>query len=98
MSRVTAPWQIKRETKLKVEGKTNPKYGCTPEQRPIKDYIRFGVINLDKPPGPSSHEVAAWVKKILNLNLAGHGGTLEAQDCSSGLRKSQSNRRVTHSS
>jgi H/ACA ribonucleoprotein complex subunit 4 len=33
---------------------------------------------LDKPAGPSSHEVAAWVKRILKLEHVGHGGTLEA--------------------
>jgi len=33
---------------------------------------------LDKPPGPSSHEVTAWVRKILGVKKAGHGGTLEA--------------------
>ena len=38
--------------------------------------MRFGIVNLDKPPGPSSHEVVAWVKKIFNLKHAGHGGTL----------------------
>lgn len=40
-------------------------------------HIQFGVINLDKPPGPTSHEVVAWIKKILNLEKAGHGGTLD---------------------
>jgi len=39
---------------------------------------KYGVINLDKPAGPTSHEVAAWVKRILNLQQVGHGGTLEA--------------------
>jgi H/ACA ribonucleoprotein complex subunit 4 len=39
--------------------------------------MRRGIINLDKPPGPSSHEVVAWVKRILGLKHAGHGGTLE---------------------
>jgi tRNA U55 pseudouridine synthase TruB len=33
---------------------------------------------LDKPAGPTSHEVAAWVKRILMLQAVGHGGTLEA--------------------
>jgi H/ACA ribonucleoprotein complex subunit 4 len=46
---------------------------------PIKEHIKFGIINLDKPSGPSSHEVTAWVKRILKIEKAGHGGTLEAQ-------------------
>jgi hypothetical protein len=32
----------------------------------------------NKPAGPSSHEVTAWAKKILEVEHAGHGGTLEA--------------------
>lgn len=72
------PWNVKREIIVKREGETNFKYGKIPKERPICDYIHFGFINLDKPEGPSSHEVTAWVKKILNVGHAGHGGTLEA--------------------
>jgi len=72
-----APWEIKRTLLVKGEEETNPSYGCKPHERPPEDYIRFGVINLDKPSGPSSHEVAAWVKRLLNLKHAGHGGTLD---------------------
>ena len=39
--------------------------GCRPENRDLKSYISSGVINLDKPSNPSSHEVVAWVKRIL---------------------------------
>ena len=56
---------------------TNPEYGCKPEEREITDYISKGVINLDKPSGPTSHEVDSWVKRILNLDKTGHGGTLD---------------------
>lgn len=78
MQGISAPWQIKRELVLKNEDKTNPDFGHKPEERPIQEHIRFGLINLDKPSGPSSHEVTAWVKRILNVEHAGHGGTLEA--------------------
>jgi len=40
--------------------------------------MRYGVISLDKPAGPTSHEVAAWIKRIMSLEHVGHGGTLEA--------------------
>ncbi len=40
-------------------------HGCSPLRRDIKSYISSGVINLDKPSNPSSHEVVAWVKRIL---------------------------------
>ena len=78
MHKVSAPWETKRELLVKAEEKTDATYGCKPEERPMKDYIRLGIVNLDKTSGPSSHEVTAWVKRILNLTLAGHGGTLEA--------------------
>jgi len=78
MKEIAAPWQVKRELLIKAEDETDPRYGHNPEERPIQEHIQFGVINLDKPPGPSSHEVTAWVKRILNLEHAGHGGTLEA--------------------
>ena len=31
--------------------------GFSPLKRPLFDYVRYGVINLDKPANPSSHEV-----------------------------------------
>lgn len=39
--------------------------GCSPLKRDLKSYINSGVINLDKPSNPSSHEVVAWMKRIL---------------------------------
>ena len=38
---------------------------------------RYGVINLDKPANPSSHEVVAWVRRILRVEKTGHSGTLD---------------------
>ena len=51
--------------------------GSTPLKRPLKEYLKYGVINLDKPSNPSSHEVVSWVKKILNVEKTGHSGTLD---------------------
>jgi H/ACA ribonucleoprotein complex subunit 4 len=78
MSETRPPWEIKRKLMVKAEEETDPRYGHIPAERPIQDHIRFGIVNLDKPAGPSSHEVTAWVKRLLNINHAGHGGTLEA--------------------
>ena len=78
MRRINEPWEIKRSTVVKAEEETDPNFGHRPEERPIKEHMRFGIINLDKPAGPSSHEVTAWLKRILSLERAGHGGTLEA--------------------
>jgi len=79
MPRTNPPWEIKRENLTKTEDMTNPKFGYTPLERPAEEYIKYGVINLDKPAGPTSHEVAAWTKKILKLTAIGHGGTLDPQ-------------------
>ncbi|KAH0432784.1 centromere microtubule binding protein cbf5 [Colletotrichum camelliae] len=51
--------------------------GCSPLKRDIKSYISSGVINLDKPSNPSSHEVVAWVKRMLRVEKTGHSGTLD---------------------
>ena len=51
--------------------------GCTPLKRSTEEYIRYGVINLDKPANPSSHEVVSWIRKILRVEKTGHSGTLD---------------------
>jgi len=51
--------------------------GSSPLKRTIEEYIKSGVINLDKPANPSSHEVVAWIKKILKVQKTGHSGTLD---------------------
>lgn len=61
---------------VKSEDTTDPNYGWDPYKRPLEEHLRYGMINLDKPPGPSSHEVTAWVKRILGVGRIGHGGTL----------------------
>ena len=56
---------------------TSLDYGVFPWEREINSHIKFGVIPLDKPPGPTSHEVVAWIKRMFGLTKAGHGGTLD---------------------
>jgi H/ACA ribonucleoprotein complex subunit 4 len=77
LPRTVPPWETKRELLVKAEDTTDPKHGHKPSERPSEDYIRYGVINLDKPAGPTSHEVAAWTKRIMHLKRIGHGGTLD---------------------
>ncbi|EPR60156.1 rRNA pseudouridine synthase [Toxoplasma gondii ME49] len=52
-------------------------HGCSPLCRPLQQYINYGAMNLDKPANPSSHEVVAWLKKILRVEKTGHSGTLD---------------------
>ncbi|KAH6636826.1 centromere/microtubule binding protein CBF5 [Chaetomium tenue] len=51
--------------------------GSSPYKRDIKSYVSSGVINLDKPSNPSSHEVVAWLKRMLRVEKTGHSGTLD---------------------
>jgi H/ACA ribonucleoprotein complex subunit 4 len=62
---------------VKSQDTTDPQYGCEPFKREINTLLKYGVINLDKPSGPTSHEVVSWLRKILNIENAGHGGTLD---------------------
>lgn len=52
-------------------------FGSSPLNRDIREYIKSGYINLDKPSNPSSHEVVAWIKRILKCEKTGHSGTLD---------------------
>lgn len=55
----------------------SPDFGYYPEKRPLNLLLNYGIVLLDKPAGPTSHEVVAWIKRILDLPKAGHSGTLD---------------------
>ncbi|KAJ3188214.1 centromere/microtubule-binding protein cbf5 [Gaertneriomyces sp. JEL0708] len=73
------PLLLKNYDKLNVRtGHYTPiPSGCSPLKRPIDEYVKYGVINLDKPANPSSHEVVAWIRRILRVEKTGHSGTLD---------------------
>ena len=48
-----------------------------PADRSVEQLAAFGVVNLDKPAGPSAHQVAAWVRDALDVDRAAHAGTLD---------------------
>jgi H/ACA ribonucleoprotein complex subunit 4 len=56
---------------------TNDNYGYYPDKRPIESLLYYGLVLVDKPAGPTSHEVVAWMKRILEIEKAGHSGTLD---------------------
>lgn len=51
--------------------------GTSPEERTTAELLHSGIVNLDKPKGPTSHQVSDYVKKILHIPKAGHSGTLD---------------------
>ena len=65
------------EVLIKAEAETNPQYGHKPSDRPLEEHIKKGIVNLDKPAGPTSQQVTSWVKNILKVKKAGHSGTLD---------------------
>ncbi|GLJ48927.1 hypothetical protein SUGI_1032150 [Cryptomeria japonica] len=77
----TSSWPIllKNFNKLNIRtGHYTPiPTGNSPLKRPLYDYVRYGVINLDKPANPSSHEVVAWIRRMLRVEKTGHSGTLD---------------------
>lgn len=52
-------------------------HGTMPANRPMDEYLKYGVVTIDKPSNPSSHEVVTWVKDILGCERTGHSGTLD---------------------
>eukprot|EP00485_Elphidium_margaritaceum_P000779 CAMPEP_0202689458 /NCGR_PEP_ID=MMETSP1385-20130828/4716_1 /ASSEMBLY_ACC=CAM_ASM_000861 /TAXON_ID=933848 /ORGANISM="Elphidium margaritaceum" /LENGTH=497 /DNA_ID=CAMNT_0049344591 /DNA_START=91 /DNA_END=1581 /DNA_ORIENTATION=- len=81
----SADWPLLLKNYDKMNVRTNhytpiSTAGCTPLKRPLSEHLKYGVINLDKPPRPSSHEVVTWVKNILSsigVEKTGHSGTLD---------------------
>jgi len=45
--------------------------------KPIKDLLKFSIINIDKPSGPTSFTVSQYVKTSLSLPKTSHLGTLD---------------------
>lgn len=58
---------------------TDDSYGTYYDKRSIEQLLNYGLIILDKPPGPTSHETVAWTKRLLKLSKVGHSGTLDPQ-------------------
>ena len=69
--------RIKRKVFIKKESETNWNYGQDPNKRSIEELINYGLINANKQAGPTSHQFTDYIKRILNVDKAGHSGTLE---------------------
>ena len=66
-----------REILIRKTSETNPTFGLSPEKRSIEEIIPYGIVNIDKPRGPTSHQVSDYVQKILGISKSGHSGTLD---------------------
>ena len=69
--------KIKQDILVRKEATTNEEYGCRPENRTEEELIQNGIVNLNKPQGPTSHQIADYAKNILQVPKVGHSGTLD---------------------
>ena len=60
-----------------VPQKAEGKFGKKPEERTVEELINYGIVNVDKNKGPTSHIIVDYVKRILKIKKAGHSGTLD---------------------
>lgn len=67
----------KKEFQILVKREEPVEFGVKPEERSIQDLLNYGIVNINKPKGPTSHQVSAYVQKILKISKSGHSGTLD---------------------
>ncbi len=63
--------------KISVKRESAGTFGKRPAERTSQELLDYGVINLNKPQGPTSHQTAVYVKQVLDLRKTGHSGTLD---------------------
>jgi len=62
---------------IKIKTYANTDFGKKPNERSVNELLDSGLIILDKPKGPTSHQIDSWIKDIFNTQKVGHGGTLD---------------------
>jgi H/ACA ribonucleoprotein complex subunit 4 len=72
------PFELKkRSVVIRRLFETSEKFGMDPKKRTVAELLKVGIVNIDKPQGPTSHQVSAYVQKILGISKSGHSGTLD---------------------
>ncbi|MGB1585911.1 MAG: RNA-guided pseudouridylation complex pseudouridine synthase subunit Cbf5 [Thermoplasmatota archaeon] len=71
------PAERPRKRLVRMASATDPNHGKRPQDRDIHELLQLGVVPLDKPAGPTSHQVTAWLRNALDVTNVGHGGTLD---------------------
>ena len=61
----------------KISDSASAPYGTPPSERSIEQLLESSVVIVNKQAGPSSHQVAAWLRDSFELESTGHGGTLD---------------------
>jgi H/ACA ribonucleoprotein complex subunit 4 len=65
-------WLVKSQ-----DEETDDAFGLPPERRSIPELAKSSVVIVDKHPGPTSHQVTAWVGQVFCAEKSGHSGTLD---------------------
>jgi H/ACA ribonucleoprotein complex subunit 4 len=65
--------------KILVKSKHDVKavFGKHPSERTTAELLQKGIIILNKPSGPTSHQAVDYLKKVIEKDKAGHSGTLD---------------------
>ncbi len=69
--------QMNIEKKMTWRREASGSFGTAPGKRSGEELLACGIVNIDKPAGPSSHQVTAWARGIIGAEKAGHSGTLD---------------------
>jgi len=71
------PSEKSKKRLVKASAETSPYHGKTPQKRNITELLQNSIIFLDKPSGPTAHQVDSWVRDIFSGEKVGHAGTLD---------------------
>jgi len=72
------PYEVRERKVIELKRAVSSRvFGKEPTRRSVEELLALGVVNLDKPAGPTSHQTSEFVKNILNIEKAGHCGTLD---------------------
>jgi H/ACA ribonucleoprotein complex subunit 4 len=69
--------KINHNAIIKKDFESSARFGKNPDERTVEEMLSYAIVNIDKPSGPTSHQVSAFVKDILKASKAGHSGTLD---------------------
>ncbi|MHC4843866.1 MAG: RNA-guided pseudouridylation complex pseudouridine synthase subunit Cbf5, partial [Planctomycetota bacterium] len=69
--------KCQRKVIIKQQGNLADFLEAKTESLTTEQLLNYGIINIDKPAGPTSYKTAERVKRILHIKKTGHGGTLD---------------------
>ncbi len=68
---------MKREIIVRADEKTNPAYGKPVGDQTMQELLDSGFVVINKPRGPTSHQISEYTKNIVGVETSGHSGTLD---------------------